>query len=189
MKMVTRSLLILALTAPALAMAAEPQTRQGFGISFGLGGGTGELDCDACGTGSEDGFSGYLRLGGYVRPDLFVAFESNGFSASSDGVDTTGGFYSVALQWYPNEEKGFYVKGNLGLAGVIIEDDEDEVTSGHLGLGLGVGYDWRLGRNFSLTPYINLVFTGKNELKFNDEGTGIKGSFSLVQLGLGFTWH
>lgn len=188
MKKVTISLLA-ALLAPGLAAAAEPQTRQGFGISFGLGGGKGDIDCNSCGLDGETGLSGYLRLGGYVRPDLFVAFETNGFTTSEDGVDTTGGFYSAALQWYPNVEKGFYVKGNLGIAGVVMEDDEDEVTSGHLGLGLGVGYDFRLGKNFSLTPYLNVMFTSKNELKLNDQSTGVKASFSLAQIGLGFTWH
>lgn len=124
-----------------------------------------------------------------LRPDLFVAFESNGFTSSSDGIDTTGGFYSAALQWYPNVEKGFYVKGNLGVAAVLMEDDSDEVTTGAPGLGLGIGYDFRLGRNFSLTPYANVVFTGKNDLKLNDSSTGVDASFSLIQIGLGFTWH
>lgn len=78
---------------------------------------------------------------------------------------------------------------NVCIAGVVMEDDEDEVTSGHLGLGLGVGYDFRLGKNFSLTPYLNVMFTSKNELKLNDQSTGVKASFSLAQIGLGFTWH
>jgi hypothetical protein len=58
-----------------------------------------------------------------------------------------------------------------------------------LGLGLGVGYDFRLGRNFSLTPYANVVFRGENDRKLNDVSTGIDASFSLIQIGLGFTWH
>jgi hypothetical protein len=189
MRLVTHTLLALLVTVPAAAMAQEQQARQGFGISFGLGGGSAAVDCSGCDSERETGFSGYLRLGGYVRPDMFVAFESNGYVTSSEGIDTTGGFYSVALQWYPNAEKGFYVKGNLGVAGVVEEYGSDELTVAAGGLGLGLGYDLRMGRNFSLTPYLNLVFTGNGDVKFNGDSTGVNAKFNLIQLGLGFTWH
>ncbi len=175
------------LAAPALAQETQP--RQGFGISFGLGGGSAGIDCDGCGSDRDTGGSGYLRLGGHVRPDLFVAFESIGFVTSNDGWDTTGGFYSVATQWYPNVDKGFYLKGNLGVAGVVEDDGFDEIEVAAFGLGLGIGYDIRLGRNFSLTPYANLVYTAKGDVKLNGSSTGIKAGFNLFQIGLGFTWH
>ncbi|PZN47979.1 MAG: hypothetical protein DIU65_16775 [Proteobacteria bacterium] len=189
MKNLVRVFIAMSAALPFAAMAQHEQTRQGFGISFGLGGGSGAVDCSGCDSDRETGASGYLRLGGYVRPDLFVAFESNGFVTSSDGADTTGGFYSVALQWYPNAEKGFYLKGNLGFAGLVEEYDFDEFKVAAAGLGVGVGYDWRLGRNFSLTPYANVIFTGKGDVKFNGSSTGVKASFNLIQIGLGFTWH
>src|SRR5690606_22847794 len=105
------------------------------------GAGSANMDCDGCSSDRETGMSGYLRLGGHVRPDMFVGFESNGYVTSNDGVDTTGGFYSVALQWYPNVDKGFYLKGNLGVAGVLEEDGIDEFEVAAFGAGLGIGYD------------------------------------------------
>jgi hypothetical protein len=191
MKGFVKTLVVLSAALPLAAIAQQhEQTRQGFGISFGIGAGSAATECDICDGGRETGASGYLRLGGYVRPDLFVAFESNGFVMSADGVDTTGGFYSAAVQWYPNVEKGFYIKGNLGLAGVVAEYDwGDEAEVSALGIGFGVGYDWRVGRNFSLTPYANIVFTGKGDIKFNGFSIGEKASFNLIQVGLGFTWH
>lgn len=173
----------------AAASAQEPPTRQGFGISFGLGAGSGSTDCDGCSSDRETGGSGYLRLGGHVRPDLFVGFESIGYVKSSDGVDTTAGFYSVALQWYPNVEKGLFLKGNLGASALIEEVGFDELEVAAFGAGIGVGYDIRLGRNFSLTPYANLVFTGKGDVKLNGSSTGFDAGFNLIQIGLGFTWH
>ena len=71
--------LALALSLPAAAEAQHPQTRQGFGISVGLGAGIAGLLrrlSTNCG-GTEP--SGYLRLGGYLSPSLFVAVESNGW--------------------------------------------------------------------------------------------------------------
>lgn len=190
MKSVLRPIIALMVLVPLAATAQEPQERKGFGISFGLGGGSASVDCSGCNSDRETGFSGYLRLGGHVRPDLMVAFESNGYTKSSDGVDTSGGFYSVALQWYPNVEKGFYMKGNLGVAAVLEDyDDGDEFTVAAPGVGLGVGYDLRLGKNFSLTPYMNLVFTGNGDVKYNDSSTGVNARFNLIQIGLGFTWH
>ncbi len=56
-------------------------------------------------------------------------------------------------------------------------------------MGFGFGYDFRLGRNFSLPPFFNLVFSGRNDIKFNDASTGVNASFNLIQVGLGFTWH
>lgn len=190
MQRVSRTWLIALAALPVAALAQEPQARQGFGISFGLGGGSGDVECDVCISDRAGGFSGYLRLGGYVRPDLFVAFESNGYSTSGDDIDTSGGFYSVALQWYPNVQKGFYLKGNLGVVGVKQEDDVgDELTAGAFGMGIGIGYDFRVGRNFSLTPYANLIFSGDGEVEFNGSDTGVDAKFNLVQIGLGFTWH
>lgn len=182
--------LLVAAAIPGLAAAQEPQERKGFGISFGLGGGSAAVDCSGCDSDRASGFSGYLRLGGYVRPDLMVAFESNGYTKSSGGYDTNGGFYSVALQWYPNVETGFYLKGNLGVAAVVEDyDDGDELSVAAAGLGLGLGYDIRLGKNFSLTPYLNLIYTANGDVKYNDSSTGINAKFNLIQIGLGFTWH
>ncbi len=174
---------------PALAQMAEPQARQGFGISFGLGTGSAGVDCSGCSSDRTSGLSGYLRLGGHLRPDLFLGAESNGWVHSESGVDETVGFYSAVVQWYPNVATGFYVKGGLGLATYLATDGVDDITGSAIGLTAGLGYDFRVGRNLSLTPYLNYLRSGKGELEVNDISSGFNVSSNILQVGLGLTWH
>ena len=123
--------LALALSLPAAAEAQHPQTRQGFGISFGLGAGSAGFcdDCDELG-GTE--FSGYLRLGGYLTPSVFLAGESNGWVGGSDTFDAlTLGAIMAVVQWYPMSDQGLYLKGGLGYS---YADPTTEIsTSGFAG--------------------------------------------------------
>ena len=177
------------LALPAAVQAQHPQTRQGFGISFGIGGGSGGISCSGCSTTRESATSGYLRLGGYVSPSLFIGGESNGWMKSSNGVDETMSYISAVAQWYPQVSNGFYLKGGLGFAGARASDGVDEITVNGAGMTIGTGYDWRVARNFSLTPYVNYMRSMGGEVSANGTGTGIKANSDVVQLGLGFTWH
>jgi opacity protein-like surface antigen len=185
------AVLALTLSANAFAQAAapRPQTREGFGISFGFGGGSAGSECDVCTSDRTTALSGYLRLGGHVSPTVFVGFESNGWANSEEGIDESLGFYSAVVQWYPNAEQGFYLKGGLGISAYTATDGFDEISGSALGLSVGTGYDIRVGKNFSLTPFANFLMSSKGELDFNDEATGFKISANLIQFGLGFTWH
>jgi len=183
------AIVALVFTVPELAAAQNAQAREGFGISFGVGRGSAGVECNSCSTDRLNGASGYLRLGGHVRPNLFVGFESNGWLHSDQGVDETVGYYSGVAQWYPNAATGFYVKGGVGITSYLADDGTDQATSGATALTLGIGYDFRVGRNFSLTPYANYLASAKGELLFNDVSTGFNWSINILQLGLGFTWH
>ena len=177
------------LTSTAGAQQIESQERQGFGISFGVGAGSASLSCDGCDSDREGGFSGYLRLGGYVNPSLFVGGETNGWVDSEAGVDQQIGFLSAVVQWYPQPASGFYLKGGLGFARATASDAFDELSTSGLGITAGLGYDWRLTRNFSLTPYVNYARSIGAEAEFNGIGTDVTLNVDLLQFGLGFTWH
>ena len=174
---------------PAIAIAQHPQTRQGFGISFGLGAGSASVSCDGCDSDRDTGGSGYLRIGGYISPSVMLAGESNGWTHTEEGVDETIGFLSAVAQWYPQPTTGFYLKGGLGFARAVAEDNVDEVTTGGLAITLGTGYDFRVSRNFSLTPYVNYLRSFGGELEVNGTGTDVKANVDIIQVGLGFTWH
>jgi hypothetical protein len=180
---------LLAVASPLAAQGAHAQARQGFGISFGLGFGSAGLSCDGCSSERETALSGYLRIGGHPRPDLFVGGESNGWTNSEDGIDEQVGFLAAVVQWYPEATAGFHLKAGLGLAKATATDGFDEISTEGLGLNLGLGYDWRLARNFSLTPYVNYLRSVGAELKVNGSGTDFTANTSVLQFGLGFTWH
>ena len=183
-------------TAAALALLAAPaaaQARQGFTVSFGLGAGSAGFAYEGTTSERVAGPSGYLRLGGAVTPSLVIAGESHGWSRTQGSVTSTIGYLMAVAQWYPQASGGFHLLGGLGL-GALTEQDTDagfgyDLQSVGGAVQLGLGYDVRMSRNFSLTPYVNFLAMGGGEPKL--DGTPVGGSLSanVVQFGLGFTWH
>lgn len=169
--------LALAVMASPLQAQGHPQAREGFFAGFGLG--WGSLGCSDCSGERESGLSGFLKLGGTVNEQLLLGFESNGWVKEENGVRLTQANAAALVQYYPQVQSGFFVKGSLGLATLALDIDGFGNTS-ETGFGgtLGGGYDFRVARNFSLTPYTNFVYGS-----FDGGGTNV------IQAGLGLNWH
>lgn len=118
-------------------------------------------------------------MGGTVNSRFLLGVETNGWYKSEDEVALTYGNLSAVAYFYPSVTSGFYLKGGLGLA-TLRADVADFGSESETGSGavIGVGYDARVGQNFSLTPYLNLM-----------GGSFDGGTANVVQFGLGFTWH
>jgi opacity protein-like surface antigen len=192
MKPVACLLLIAASIVSHAVAAQEQRAREGFGSSYGPSLVGGYINCNNCGGQSIAGAGGYLRLGRYVRPDVFVGVEAslhtlplgyNRFDASS---------ISGTLQWYPAARKGFYVKGDLGVVRQVYIDNEDEDTRRFTltapALGIGIGYDIRTRLRFLMTPFAGVTRTAGADYKRNGESRG-SASTTAVQIGLGFTLY
>ena len=178
------------LVASASASAQNAQVRDGFTFSFGLGGGSAALSCPGCGTTPrETGGSGYLRLGGAISPSLVIAGEANGWSKEVNNVNVQMGTVAAVAQWYPAVSNGFYVKGGVGVSSYTEDDPGAKAQAIGLGYQFGMGYDWRIARNFSLTPYMNFLGMANSEVKVDGSNVGQKIGTSNMQYGLGFTWH
>jgi hypothetical protein len=177
------------IASPALAQGA---TRQGFTISFGLGAGSAAVSYENVSTDRLGGPSGYLRLGGAVTPSLIIAGESHGWTRNDGSVTSTVGYLMAVAQWYPQSAGGFHLLGGVGMGMV---NEEDTAPGGYKlesvggALQLGMGYDVRMSRSFSLTPYINFLGMGGGEPKMDGVGQGGTLSANVVQFGLGFSWH
>jgi hypothetical protein len=171
--------LALLIAVPRAADAQNPQTHQGFFIGFGLGAGSfgAEGSSDR-----ETGGAGYLRIGGALSPQLLLAGESAAWTKSEGGGRLTHANLSAIMQFYPSATSGFYLKGGAGLSQlrISISGGGGSVSAEENGLGLtaGLGYDFRLGTNFSLSPYGSFAWGSF------DGGTANHG-----QVGLGVTWH
>jgi hypothetical protein len=179
----------LALGLAGAAEAQRPQTRQGFWIGFGLGAGSAGADCSVCTDEREIGLSGHLRAGATVSPAFLLGAETNGWVKSEGGVDQRIGALSATAYWYPSVAGGFYLKGGLGVMGYWVDDGFDELSAVGLGLQLGLGYDFRVGSNFSLTPYLNALAAGGADAKFNGIALGEDFNPNLVQFGMAVSWH
>jgi hypothetical protein len=180
---------MLFVASPALAQSA----REGFTISFGLGAGSAAASYEGNSTDRIKGPSGYLRIGGTVTPKLVIAGEAQGLTHKDGTLTSHFGSLMAVAQWYPQAAGGFYLSGGLGL-GVISENDTDplfdyELVSVGGAAQLGLGYDVRMTRNFSLTPYINFLGIGGGKPSLNGQSQSGTMSANSVQLGLGFSWH
>ena len=185
-------------TAAALLLAASPvaaqnAARQGFTISFGLGAGSAAASYEGNTTDRIGGPSGYLRLGGAVTPKLVISGETHGLTHTEGSLTSHFGYLMAVAQWYPQSSGGFYLSGGLGI-GAIREEDSDplfdyELVSIGGAAQVGLGYDVRMTRNFSLTPYVNFLGMGGGKPSFNGVSQSGTLSANSVQFGLGFSWH
>jgi len=178
MQHVPKSLLL----ATALVVLSSPlhaqhaQTRTGFWFNGGLG--YGSLGCDNC-DGREGGFSGGLSLGGSLSQKVLLGVGTTGWTKSEGGVTLTVGTLDARVRFYPSATGGFFLTGGLGIGSISAE--LAGVGSGRetgVGFVLGLGFDVRIGRNVSLTPFWNGFAVRSSD---SDANVG--------QIGVGVTIH
>ena len=166
-----------ALVANAIsAHAQNAQTRAGFWFSGGLG--VGSLGCDAC-TSRANGLSADFSLGGTITPRFLLGVGTSGWTKTEQTTTLTVATLDARVRFSPSTNGGFFLTGGVGVADATANvgafNGGSEVG---LGLLLGLGYDIRIARNTSITPYWN-GFTMRNQR--TDANVG--------QVGLAITLH
>ena len=172
-----------------------PQLRDGFAVSAGIGTGMASVQCSVCASGP--GASAYARFGGALHRDLILAGEvatwrrsGNPIAASQSDVRVQLSTVAMVAQWYPRVERGFFVEAGGGV-GVLETRITDRATGVRYrsglsgGYELGTGYDYRVKKNLSFTPYA--TFFGVAPSHMADDAGSVHGN--AVQLGLGLTKH
>jgi hypothetical protein len=168
--------LVVACLVPSLLTAqGHPQTRAGFWFGAGLG--VGSAGCDGC-DGRETGLSGTLSLGGTLSPQWLLGAGTGGWTKTVDNETLTVGVLTAMVRFYPSATGGFFLLGGLGLGSVTAESGGVSQTETGGGAMIGLGYDFRVGANVSLTPYWN-AFVASNDII----------DFNVAQLGLSVTLH
>jgi hypothetical protein len=175
--------------------AQHPQTRQGFWIGFGFGGGSTRGDCEGCDFNAGSGATGYLKLGGTLSPRLLLGADVTSWvgkaeDASLGTADVAVGFVTAAVYWYPSPSRGLFLKGGLGsfvLTGDV--NTGEQLGSASVALVLGIGYDIRIGRMLSVSPV--LTFAGSGKGGFDIDGFRVADDFTggLATLQVGVTFH
>ena len=163
---------------PSANRAAVPDQnlRKGFWFSLGLG--YGSMGCQDC-SGRTGGASGGLALGGAVSPKVLLGVGTNAWTKSEFDARVTVGTLAALIRFYPSATGGFFLLGGLGLGTIRAEASTvGSLTETGVGAVLGLGYDIRLGRSVSLTPYWN-GFAASTE----------NADANVGQLGLGLTVH
>ena len=151
--------------------ALKPQIREGFWFNVGMGYGT--AGCEEC-FGRDSGLSGGLSLGATLGDHVLLGVGTTGFAREIDGDLFTIGTLDARVRVYPARRQGFFINGGIGVGSASYAGDSEF----GLGIMLGVGWDLRVGRNVSLTPFWNGFAMANSNVDFN-----------VGQIGIGVTIH
>ena len=158
---------------PASNAGSRLQTREGFWFNAGLG--FGSWGCQNCEGYRESGLSGGLSLGTAITDRLMLGVGTTGFSRKTlDGEIFSVGTLDARLRFYPKRTSGFNLTTGLGLGSMSYAGDSEI----GLGLMLGVGWDIRVARNVSISPFWNGFAMSNSNVDAN-----------VGQLGIGITIH
>jgi hypothetical protein len=157
---------------PVSNAGSRLQTREGFWFNAGMG--FGSLGCDNCDGARESGLSGGLSLGTAITDRLMLGVGTTGFAKSVDGEMFSVGTLDARLRFYPKRESGFNLTTGLGI-GSMSYAGESEIG---LGLMLGVGWDIRIAKNVSISPFWNGFAMRNSNVDAN-----------VGQFGVGITIH
>ena len=149
----------------------HPQVRSGFWFNIGLGYGT--LGCEDC-ISRDDGLSGGLSLGTAIGDRVLFGIGTTGFAKEVLGEMLSVGTLDARIRFYPVKTSGFFMNVGAGL-GSLSYGGESEFG---FGMMLGVGWDIRVGRNVSLTPFWNGFAMANSYVDAN-----------VGQIGIGVTIH
>ena len=133
--------------------ATHAQTREGFWFNAGMGYGSGS--CQNC-LERWGGLSGGLSLGGTITERFLLGVGTSGWYKSENGYTVNGGTFDTRIRFYPAVKSGFFLTGGLGL-GHLTESLNGFGSETEYGVGaiFGLGWDIRVSRNVSLTPFYN----------------------------------
>jgi hypothetical protein len=160
--------------APAVENGRQ-HTREGFMFNVGLG--FGSLGCQDCGL-RTDGLSGGMMAGWAITPKVVAGVGTSGFTRNVDGALLQLGTFDGRFRFYFKETgpaAGLHVNLGAGIGHFMVDDFDREFG---FGLMLGAGWDIRVGRNVSLTPFWN-GFAMSNSVVDGNVG----------QIGIGVTIH
>ena len=171
--------------------AQESSAREGFWWGLGLGYGWAHVSCDICLADRKGNLSATVNLGGTISPSFLLGGELNGWMrGGEENVDEYMASMSGVAYWYPKANGSFYLKGGFAYMTYRISDDEEALTSSGFGPQIGAGYQFRITRHASLQPYLNAIVTfPTSNLDIDGNRQAADVSLSLIQFGLGLTWH
>jgi hypothetical protein len=173
------------------ASAQEARAREGFWWGVGLSYGWAHVSCDICVADRKGNLSATVNLGGTISQSFLLGGELNGWMrGGEENVDEYMASMSGVAYWYPKASGSLYLKGGFAYMTYRISDDEEALTSSGFGPQIGVGYEFRITRHASIQPYLNAIVTfPTSDLDIDGNRQASDVSLSLIQFGLGLTWH
>lgn len=192
---------------PNVALASAPRTHDGFFFQGSLGLGPGWLDEELSAAGETDelsmsGPTGKFELlfGGTPLPGLVVGggltahsmmnptVKINGSEFETEDVSIGLSQVSVFSQYYPDPRGGLYLHGSLGYgsASVTVNGEKHDTDESGVALGLGVGYGFWVGEEWSIGPQFRFTFA---RLTSEEDGREATSRFIAPTIAISATYH
>lgn len=150
-------LLAAGLLAGAARAGEHPHDRTGLVLGLNVGPAAGSLEYDRFGSTveqeMEDGSGGAVRLGWGVSDHVVLAVEGRGFQWEDGAEELDMHLALVTVTWHP-ACGGFFLRGGVGrsfvTANLAASHGADWGERESEAALIGLGYEWRLGRQFAL---------------------------------------
>jgi hypothetical protein len=155
----------IALLASTAAPAGAQESRDGFWISLGVGGGWNLAR--NIGDETKPGVAGYLRLGWAVTPQVLFGGEAIFWGREQSEQLFTRGNVTLTGLYYPVASRGLFLKLSLGVAFLDYFPTSDSTlvdTERGFGSNFSLGYDLRIGRSVFITPNVDFVWQSVENL-------------------------
>jgi hypothetical protein len=160
----------------------DPDKPSAVWLSGGVGGGWTRVSCAICRVQRNLGPTGYLRVGVPLQSGIVIGAEANVWTHEREDVrEWTRSLSAVA---YMNPRGALFLKAG---AGQLSYQAEEDLTANMLGVQLGGGYEFKVGRSLYITNHLNLLAGSYGSLRSEGAQVVDDVSVTLVQLGIGLT--
>ena len=193
---------ILALAAVEAAAAqnhVDSQPREALDrLGAGYGSAAASASCEGCSGDRTGSFTGFLKLGGTLNPQVLLGVESNAWIKSLDvanGLDAklTLAAVSGTVTVYPMSTTAFFLKGGVGLSFMSTRAGLSGLSAHASKAGWGVigglGYDLRVGRKTSITPSFNYYYGKPGDISVGGDVVFPGWNQNVLDFALGITFH
>jgi len=197
---VYRTILFVSLALLPASLTAQQENRnvrQGFWAQFGLGAGSAGASCSEgidCGfnndAGRETGPTATIKLGGTIKPTFLLGGGVTAYAKKIGDADVVYGATSLLFEFYPSPTGAFYFQGGPGY--MIYEEDYGalgKAESSGFNVMFGVGFDIRVGRMLSLSPYGNYLLALSGDATWEGSDLGFAFRPNMFEFGVGLTIH
>lgn len=149
-------------------------SRKGFFIGFGVGGGGYRASGDLF---TFDGPGGVFnfRIGGGVDEKILLMFDAVGFATEENDENWGLASYFFSAQFFPYDN--IYVRPGVGFSIIRASDTPLDEETG-FAFTTAAGYEFRLGKSFALAPEFNFIYSNVEDF-----------DITVYSGILGFTWY
>ena len=162
--------------------AAEEMQRSGFWGGIDIGAGYVDRSIGSLDSNSTDIYMGF-KAGYVLHPQVLAGLELSGWNQQATDRDDPSkgeGLMQVFLisRLYPMRDSNLFAKVGGGWVRQWVNGPAGKSTLDGWGATVGVGYDYSLGRNWAVTPFLNYSFGKAEDQKHQ-----------AVTLGVGFSFY